>query len=587
MRLRFASCSGRRFPTSRACSRTARGSTIGFSRGFLTALVAVGASLVVLVAVAEPATGATPDPSVAVPEPAQTLGGSADPNALPTPTPAASVPVPSTPTPSPPSFDSDNAATVPPPASQTAPEAAVDGTDTALAAAVSSAVPENAALERPLEAGDTADTGTAAVPTTAPASDPAGHESPVTRDTGTSATRTAPPSAPTAAQRLATRVTKPAASKPQRRIAPTRHTQYHPATVQYRLRNAAVDFARANAVPHHADTSPNVSQVPPAIPHHICAQIACHHPGSDVPAAPSGDSGTTAGDALPAHDPAPETNPLDELPVSSALGTIGAGTDCGNTNVSVRISSPGDDAPVSQAASAGDCGRNTNISVRINSPGDNGPVSQTVRVATPSERLAALPTAGWRTRPLVDPAGAGSGLPRVGVDPMTLPGRLDRSARRLANSLVAKAQTKAGLRPQRKAAPRKPGTTSKSTMNVRAFSRAQSSAGGSTAAAASASVALTASQQTLRARARALRARARAQAAKATASRRLPRLVPTPTDELPQVRSAGDSGFGVEAMLIAFLAALAASYLLIPPLGAGRGGVPSLFAKSKRALLRR
>jgi hypothetical protein len=391
----------------------------------------------------------------------------------------------------------------------------------------------------------------------------AGLDSPLTRDSQESTTESASPDTVAAARGNAIPAPQSAVPAQQPTISSKKDAQYHRPAAQYHLRSTAVEFANENADPDVAKTGRKATPVHPPIARRICGNIGCDH----------WDEGALH------SDPAEATDPLDKAPVSSVLGAIEDSAGCGNTNISVRISSPGDDGPVSQVAPAGDCGRNSNISIRINSPGDNGPVSQTVRVATPSDWLNGLPTDRWRTRPLLDSAGTGSGAPAIGGDPTTLPAEIDRSARDLAASLVSGMRGKTRRQPQRKApapstskAGTRGGTPSPSTRPI-VPSRA-------------ASVTVPAARQTHRdAEAPVHRAHRRARAATRADTRRLPRLAHAPTDRSESIRGTGWSSFPAEAMLIAFLAALAVSYLLVPPLG--RGAVSSLFGTSDRGRFRR
>jgi len=126
---------------------------------------------------------------------------------------------------------------------------------------------------------------------------------------------------------------------------------------------------------------------------------------------------TVAPTAVPALSPEPTTVPTPEppaLPTSDDAGlggtpevVIATQTEAGSVNVSVRVLSPGSDAPVTQETSASDvvsaaagpditpaadpvkdtppedaeaatgASVNTNVSVRVLSPGDSGTVSQT------------------------------------------------------------------------------------------------------------------------------------------------------------------------------------------------------------------
>jgi hypothetical protein len=582
MRLWLASCSRYRSLTWHGDARTTRHSSVLVPSRPAAALAAVSATLVVLVTVAEPARSATPDTSAAaLAGPSETLGG--DPGTPGVPTLAA-------PAPPPQPVGSAHGSTSLPPVYEAASGAVFQAPDTALGAAVSSVVPQNAAFQQPLEAADSPDDSGGAVAAAAPTTVPGGRQSPFTSDSGPSTGVPVQSSAGGLAPDIATHATRPAAYVPQPRVAENDPTQYRAPAAQYQLRNAATDFASANAIPHSRDASSNPSRIHPSIPRHICVRVECERRDIDIPDARGSASRSGDIDETPSPDPDPEVAPIADAPVTSVPEAIGGDEGCGNTNISVRISSPGDDEPVSQVAPTGDCGLNTNISVRINSPGDNGPVSQTIGVAAPSEQISDQPARGLATRPLLDLADAGSGLPRAGADPTTLPGRLDRRAHKLAWALVARGQAKAGLLPQEQAAPRKHLTKSKPAPEGGAFRRVRPAAGSSDTLPPAGSVAAPQSQP---ARSRPVRPHRRPpdHAAKSTgepaATRALSRLVSPPAESASRAADADGSGFGVKGMLIAFLAALAASYLLIPPMRAGGGAAPSLLDRSRRALLRR
>jgi hypothetical protein len=507
------------------------------------AVVVIGGCSFVVVSLPQPANGAATDaPPVAV------LDSTAPDLATPA---AANVPVGAETTPTGAAANAEMATAAPP-----AP------VDTAQAAAVSPVIPQNQAQsEVPahlLDAGER----TASTPVAAP--------SPSETPPQGASLGDAAPQSPAAAP-AATPPTRPTVSTtpPQTSTKARKAPRYHHAAAQYQLESAAKNSVIANSTPISKAPAPTAPQTRPKIAHKICGITSCERRGENDGNTPS------APDITP-----PQTDPLATSPISAALGEIGAST-CANANISVRISSPGDDGPVAQAAGAGDCGHNTNISIRINSPGDNGPVSQTIRPLAPPGTIPAL-AARIHAHPLFDPAGAGPGL---SVDPTQLAGQLDRRARRLTNTIVANTQAKAGLRPagtrhrarsSRAAAPR-----------ARAAASAQVQVAGSQVrVSTSASASITAAHHA--------RHRHKTHAAKArTAS--ASRLLPTPMEQvahsasgvLPQLESGHRSGLSVSAMLAAFAAAMAGAYLLVPPGGVRDGAAGRLAGRSKRGLRRR
>jgi len=105
--------------------------------------------------------------------------------------------------------------------------------------------------------------------------------------------------------------------------------------------------------------------------------------------------------AEPATDPAEAD---EELPLTPEV-TTATQSDGGNLNTSVRVESPGEDAPVTQQNAPSDvispltepditpdpAATNTNVSVRVSSPGDNGAVTQST---TPANGAPGPPAPG-------------------------------------------------------------------------------------------------------------------------------------------------------------------------------------------------
>jgi hypothetical protein len=126
-------------------------------------------------------------------------------------------------------------------------------------------------------------------------------------------------------------------------------------------------------------------------------------PFPEVPSPPTGAPVVDPTD--PTQPPASESELPDAVPTQPAI-TVDVDVDAGNVDVSVRVLSPGEDAPdapeppvISSSAEsdttadpttaseqAGDAsgggaqGSDTNVTVRVLSPGDNGPVDQGTRV---------------------------------------------------------------------------------------------------------------------------------------------------------------------------------------------------------------
>jgi hypothetical protein len=127
-------------------------------------------------------------------------------------------------------------------------------------------------------------------------------------------------------------------------------------------------------------------------------------PFPEVPSPPTGAPGVDPTD--PTQPPASESGLPDAIPTEPAI-TVDVDVDAGNLDVSVRVLSPGEDAPdapqppvISSSAesdttadpttaseraddASGDGaqeGSNTNVTVRVLSPGDNGPVDQGTRL---------------------------------------------------------------------------------------------------------------------------------------------------------------------------------------------------------------
>jgi hypothetical protein len=522
MRLRIADITDRPFLLSR----------FDVSR-LVAAAVVIGGCSFVVVSLPEPASGAATDASAAAvlvtaaPDPATSSTANVPLGAETSPTAAAA-----------------NA--------ETAAFATSAPADTAPADAVSPVVPQNQAESGiPAHLVDAAERSAASAPAAAPTAGQTPAESAPEVD---AAPHTSAPTRPTVS-------TTPRHPSTKEETSP----RYHPVAAQYQLESAAQNYAIPNSKSISETPAPNMHQTRPRISRKVCGITSCENRGGN------------ARNTLPTPDiTTPQTDPLTTGPISAVLGAVGdAG--CGNTNISVRVSSPGDDGAVSQAAGAGDCG-NRNISIRINSPGDNGPVSQTIRPVALAGTVAAL-GARIHAHPRFDPAGAGPGL---SVDPAQLAAQLDRRARRLTNAIVTRTQAKAGLRPtgaqdrarsSRAAAPR-----------ARAAASAQVQvAGGHVVASASASV--TAAHH--------VRHKHKTHAKKErTASPS--RLLPAPLNQvarsasgaLPRLESGSHSGLGVTAMLVAFAAAMAGAYLLVPPAQL-RNAAGRRAGRLKRGLLHR
>ena len=542
MRLRIAPVADRSFSAS---GSEAHGSTFDRGRACHRLAAAVGIAgtcALAFVSVAQPASGAATDSAGLL------LTASAGAEA------AASTPI-----------APIGAETTPVPASADAeitPAAAADPADTAPTAAVSPVIPpeedEGVASKHLLDAAaPPATTGEASAPEAAVAPVAAAPKP-------TASALPAPVQRPTKRREAS-----------ERRAAQPSTPRYHAPAAQYQLESAAKNSANLISQPISREPSAKPVRIPPRISGPICISNLCDRPSDGTGESPH------ARDTTPSLD-----DPIGSAPISDVLGTIGAESGCGNTNISVRISSPGDDGPIAQAGS-GSCGHNTNISIRINSPGDNGPVSQAVRPLVPSRMVSTLGSR-LRQRPVVDPADAGPKVPGVSVDPAKLPGQLDRSARHLADSLVAKAQAKAGLRPARRAPraapPRRGRSGSGTTSRTTASARIRSS-GSHVEVAASASATVATPRRHHR-RYKAHAAPPRKPAVHRSMPAKLGGAVRRASAALPHVDS-GRSNLAVAAMLAAFAAAMAGAYLLVPPIPLRRGFAGAWAATRKRGLRHR
>ena len=432
-----------------------------------------------------------------------------------------------------------------PASAPTSPAGVATGGDTAANGAVSPAIPPAGGGLQPANAVDTA----------------AADEAPATGiDARESAGAAADPwAAPTAAAAGATAAAAAPTAVPSTTSRPEVKTReatprYHPHAAQYRLDQAARDSASGNSNSFAARPVPSRAKNPPRTAAPICGKNVC------VPRV----------DATPkTRDRAPGTAPLDPGETAIPPVTMPPIAGCGNTNVSVRISSPGDDAPVSQVAPSG-CA-NANISIRINSPGDNGSVSQATGRSPLGDLVASL---GERNRPLLDPASTGPQLPGFAPDPAQLPAQLSRGARRLAVSLVNRTQRRVGLRPVPRDAAKRDARPSQHTSTaaapaVRPVAPVASPAPVATVhVTASARAPVHIGRQVRRARARQARSRRAAAAAVRLLDRSAPLTQLARRASAPLVAagsSARDGGIGATAMLVAFLAALVGSYLVVPP----------------------
>jgi hypothetical protein len=541
MDLRLASCRVRNSLRVRVCAQADAFSPVKGPSWWSAGLAPVATSLIALVAVAAPATGATSRSSpVALAGAGETLDGTSDLSALPT----ADTPVESVPTTSPEVAGAGSAA----PAPQSQPTAGENLSDIAQTGAVSPAIAHGQLVDGaddPVDSGGVTATDNAVPASTQPAetgfagdtSDAAGNLVPVA---------TSPAEAPLAKTGVTTR---PAVKGPVR-PAPS-GWRYRSQAHRYHLPEAAVDRAREVVTVSDPNVQSNTPQEREVIPQAICEQISCEGQVANVPAVAAPAPGSTSD---------PTIEPGEAELISSLLGQLEGDEGCGNTNVSFRVGSPGDDGKTSQNAAAGDCGRNTNVSIRINSPGDNGPVSQSV--GTMDAIMSRFSSLLRASRPRqMGPAQAGSqpGYPYLGVNPATLPGRLERSARRLAWSLVAQAQARAN-RALPQAAPRRARERSRSSVRVSAYA---SSSAGRARVAASARVSIKSGKVSIKTSLRTKRARGKTTGTSLEVPRsRENRLTASPRLG-PEAQSGSGSGRG--AILIALLAALVGAYLLVPP----------------------
>ena len=546
MDLRFACCTCGKSSRTRVRAQAdaisaVRGadaiSAVSGPRWWAAGLAPVATSLLALVAVAAPATGATSRSSVAAFAGASEIrDGTADLSA----SPALETATEGAMTPSPQAPDPGTTAS----GAQSEPDVAEAAPDIAQTGAVSPAIAHGQVVEAPEQPAVTA-TNTAPPPATQPT------ETGVTSGIGSAGGEIAPAAAGRLVAPLAqARVTNRVAVKSRDRVAPN-GWRYRSAENRYRSKEAIGNRTREVAVISAPKVHVNVPQSREVKPQSICAEISCESAIATPPtAAPPATSETVD----------PTVDPGDEELIDGLLGQIGGGDECGNTNVSFRVSSPGDDAGVSQAAAPGECGRNMVVTIRINSPGDNGAVTQIVGTMDAiMSRFSSLLRASRQRQMRPEQAGSQPGYPYLGVNPATLPGRLERSARRLAWSLVAQAQARAN-RALPKAAPRRARERSRSSVRVSAYA---SSSAGRARVTASARVSIKSGRVSIKTSHRTKRARGTSTGTSLTVPRsRENRLTASPR-LLPEAQSGSDSGRG--AILIALLAALVGAYLLVPP----------------------
>jgi hypothetical protein len=280
-------------------------------------------------------------------------------------------------------------------------------------------------------------------------------------------------------------------------------------------------------------------------PLRICTEISC--------------------ESQPGTQADPTVDPGDAELISALLGQIGGEEGCGNTNVSFRVSSPGDDRNVTQTAGGGECGKNIVVTIRVNSPGDNGSVSQTVgTMDAVISHFTSLVHAARQRRLGLAQVGPQPGNPVLPVNPATMPRRLERSAQRLAWSLVAQAQARAN-RSLPQAAPPRARQRSRASIQTRSSVRVRASV----SAGASASVTAGRTKVTARVSVKASQRVKRTRATKRGASLLIPRsresrLAASPVATQAESADGSDSRRG--AVLLALLAALVGAYLLVPPL---------------------
>jgi hypothetical protein len=533
MELRAPFCGYDNSASERAHARTGALSGIKGARRWAAGLLSIVTSLVVLIALAAPASGATARESLA----ALASAGETSPeglelNGLPTPSTAPEgIPTPAGELPG---------TGVDVPAPQNEPNVAGNVSDTAQIQAVSPAI-----ARAELAANGGVEAGSDPLPTHAELNEPgfASASGNPPAEVSPEAVSKAP--APIAALRK----TKQIAVKVQNQIAPIR-SQYRRGEGQYRPQVLVEDDVNERATVPDTNTSSNVAPVKKAIPEQICAQISCPDP-DQIPAPPAP---TTAND--------PATDPSDSAPISRLPEEADENDDCGNTNVSIRVSSPGNDAGVSQNAAPGDCGRNTNISIRINSPGDNGPVAQSVGATDLIGLVSSLPHVISAARSRLEQAGARPRTRYAASDPAVFSSRLRRSAKSFARSLVAEAQAKVN-RALRQAPPRHARARSHSSARVRVYSAARSSVAGAKVA-VSARVSIRTSHRSQKA------PRTKSHRSASATQRQPDRLTASPPLRLPRPQSASGQGSGRPAILIALLVALAGAYLLVPPLRPAR-----------------
>lgn len=332
--------------------------------------------------------------------------------------------------------------------------------------------------------------------------------------------------------------------------------QYHHPARRYHAR--AVPSNVGGRIPRQKRRTPTPirHQIERQIVAPICASISCSEAAIDLPKVPSVDAGNisdrTTADLAPHNRPVP----VGDVPSWGSFPNVG-GT-CGNTNISVRISSPGADGEVTQVAASvdaagdGPCATNTNISIRINSPGDNGPVSQSAGAAGAASAAAAPQTGA-----------SADGRHSVGARAPLLELRV--SQRSVAGEAQARAKVRSSHPGALRAQTRVSQSRSEATVHIRA-----SSAAGSSRADATVDVSAATS---VAARPRARHASSRQEGVSTPRPDRRAAGLPRRSS----VAGDGGSGFGVEALLIALLATFALSYLVVPPLRPVRlGALPPL-----------
>jgi hypothetical protein len=339
-------------------------------------------------------------------------------------------------------------------------------------------------------------------------------------------------------------------------VARKKRWQYHHPVVRYHAN--AVPSNVGGRIPRQKRRTPTPirDRIERPIVTPICASISCQEGANNVPYVPNVGVGSISDGTTADLAPHNRSVPVADVPSWGSFPNIG-GT-CGNTNISIRISSPGADGEVTQVAASvdaagdGQCATNTNISIRINSPGDNGPVSQSAGAAGAAS-AAAAPQTG---------ASADSRSHSVGARAPLLDLRISQ------RSVAGEAQARAKIRSSRPGAVQAQTRLSRSRSEATVRIRASSAAGSSRA---SATVDVSAATSVA-----ARRTRQPSSRKESTSSPRPDRRAAS-EPQRSSVAGNGGSGFAVEALLIALLATLAASYIFVPPLRPVRlGAVPPL-----------